>query len=522
MSTHTGDDQKPVLMRSCDPEIHFNFDNIVHRLFSKFWVDNAPSFLTGLGIFGTFLGLAAGIFLAHEKINMQDIQQIRLGLGDLLGGASLAFLTSLAGLATSLSYTIVRSRVYRSIASNLIAINAVFRANTVLYTAEHKRQESLDAISGQLADIVRYTRNAYLFQHNTYTKEMKPAIEKHVSIMDEQLAMVKSFSDQFINDLGDLLSEKMGEQLVPHLSDTVEVLRDIKGERRDTNIEILETMTMDFRKSLTGAAGIESQQLSERLGGWIHHSLERSPRLMTEAGPAQFAGRDAEHGTFHPVIHRRYHAYKVAECAGRYRCIDESHRHATKRPAPSARAAEFSTLNDTEKKVLESVSHVGELAESFDDLMVSSEMLEKSSGLTRELDGLHTKFNTSGQMITDSSQSLSQVSAAMLTLMTGTSDLIELLNTISENGTALQQKLGGLWSTYPGKFDQVDKNLQDVFRVLNEGIAGFTQKVQEYMIELDKHLGRALTELHGFVDELQGTLEDLTEIINDQAKKSES
>ena len=60
-----------------------------------------PGMLTGAGILFTFLGLTVGVF----GLDPTDAEQMTQGVKKLLGGMSMAFLTSIAGIGTSLWWT---------------------------------------------------------------------------------------------------------------------------------------------------------------------------------------------------------------------------------------------------------------------------------------------------------------------------------------------------------------------------------------------------------------------------------
>ena len=74
-----------------------NFDKFITTHTSR-GVISAPSVLTGLGIIGTFLGLSIGVGSASAGLASPDISIARNAMSQLLEGAQLAFLTSLAGL----------------------------------------------------------------------------------------------------------------------------------------------------------------------------------------------------------------------------------------------------------------------------------------------------------------------------------------------------------------------------------------------------------------------------------------
>jgi hypothetical protein len=65
-----------------------------------------PNHLTGAGILGTFLGLAAGVRLASFGLSSPDFNTVKESLELLLGGASLAFITSIFGIAFSLIFLV--------------------------------------------------------------------------------------------------------------------------------------------------------------------------------------------------------------------------------------------------------------------------------------------------------------------------------------------------------------------------------------------------------------------------------
>ena len=71
-----------------------------------------PNHLSGMGILGTFCGLSCGIYLARHGLAGGNMDEIQLGLSQLLSGASLAFWTSIAGISTSILVSrIERKRV---------------------------------------------------------------------------------------------------------------------------------------------------------------------------------------------------------------------------------------------------------------------------------------------------------------------------------------------------------------------------------------------------------------------------
>ncbi|WP_420905547.1 hypothetical protein [Candidatus Magnetaquiglobus chichijimensis] len=102
-------DSRQVIRTSADPSLYFNertlyFVNINTRLF-----DAIPGFLTGGGIFGTFVGLVAGIYLAQDGMAAGP-QEMKQAMKFLMGGVSTAFITSIFGIGLSILFSVIEKR----------------------------------------------------------------------------------------------------------------------------------------------------------------------------------------------------------------------------------------------------------------------------------------------------------------------------------------------------------------------------------------------------------------------------
>ena len=74
---------------------HLNDSTIIFPWISFGFYQSVPNLLTGLGILGTFIGLAVGVGAASAGLSSGAPSEITSSLQQLLDGASLAFLTSI-------------------------------------------------------------------------------------------------------------------------------------------------------------------------------------------------------------------------------------------------------------------------------------------------------------------------------------------------------------------------------------------------------------------------------------------
>ncbi len=127
-----------------------------------------PGLLTGFGILFTFLGLAAGVY----GLDPTDAAQLTVGVKTLLGGMSLAFLTSIAGLGTALWWT---WRARESAAS----FEAVYA-----FIAEVLHEKSFilmpEEMNYQLLDDLRQQSRALDSQEEVLTRALRRALADSV------------------------------------------------------------------------------------------------------------------------------------------------------------------------------------------------------------------------------------------------------------------------------------------------------------------------------------------------------
>ncbi len=96
-----------VVIRNVQTPAHYFRRDVLlgHKLNLRLY-NAIPNLLTGAGILGTFIGLVAGIYLASGNLASDDIALAKAAMQDLLHGASLAFITSIVGLFSSIIFSL--------------------------------------------------------------------------------------------------------------------------------------------------------------------------------------------------------------------------------------------------------------------------------------------------------------------------------------------------------------------------------------------------------------------------------
>lgn len=188
-----------------------------------------PGLLVGAGLLFTFLGLAAALSAAGGVV-AEGVSQIErnAALRDLLGAASVKFVTSLAGLFLSIAY-------------------ALFRKGQ-LKDAEIAFGDFLAALEDRLP-----FRSATALQADAN------------ALAERQYTEIQQISTDFFVNLGSTLERGFGAGLEQHLTPLASAIENLVNRMDNTNEDTLESMLDAFLTRMEGAVGKNSGNTAEIL-----------------------------------------------------------------------------------------------------------------------------------------------------------------------------------------------------------------------------------------------------------------
>jgi hypothetical protein len=102
------------LYNSLDASHFFNTYNLARGLTENRLLAAVPGFLTAIGVIGTFAGLQMGLG-SLELSKDAGVDVLRSGIGNMISGAAIAFLTSVWGVASSVLYNFIEKLLERDI-----------------------------------------------------------------------------------------------------------------------------------------------------------------------------------------------------------------------------------------------------------------------------------------------------------------------------------------------------------------------------------------------------------------------
>ena len=113
-------DGKQRLCNTLDAAHFFNSHTIARRLTDNRLLAAVPGFLTAIGVIGTFAGLQMGLSSLNANMaGTPQIDELTSGIFGMIGGASIAFMTSVWGVFTSVLFNFIEKVLERSIRSSI-------------------------------------------------------------------------------------------------------------------------------------------------------------------------------------------------------------------------------------------------------------------------------------------------------------------------------------------------------------------------------------------------------------------
>lgn len=227
-------------------EHFFNGHSLARGLTSSRLLAAAPTFLTALGVLGTFIGLTLG--LRELQVDAAEIDTIKHGVSHMINGAAVAFMTSVWGVLLSLVLNLVEKVVERQALFSITGLQLRIDRQYPHLPAERSLIQIADA-----------------------TDESKDALQHlHERIGDHLQKAVAGMSES----MQQALSQALNEVLAPAVQTLVR-----NASQQST--EMLEELISRFTEGLS-SAGAEQGRFMQQAAEELHNSATGiSERLET-------------------------------------------------------------------------------------------------------------------------------------------------------------------------------------------------------------------------------------------------
>lgn len=320
-----------VLLQS--PREFINEDFIYYGRINVPYYQSIPGALTGLGIFFTFMGLAAGVTLATQGLlpsqaNSVGIAPTNIGellnsIGNLLEGAGQAFYTSICGLFTSLFFAFCMHQRENKIQLTLEEVNRTIEATIPSVTPEllalinadkvasqenmirefkdgwdHLSDQFVEKLSGKLAENTSHQTEAL----TTAIKELKEVTEKNfknqATVINEEVAKAMEKFTEMLTESMVKMTESFDES-AQGVSQAVDGLEGVLKATNETMDKVTYTIELSLDQIMNRLQDIEARisqsslDLEENLAKMSEHAQTVSSTISAAGDKFQASTNEA-------------------------------------------------------------------------------------------------------------------------------------------------------------------------------------------------------------------------------------
>ena len=280
----------------------FNTHTLARGLTENRLLAAMPGVLTAIGVIGTFAGLQMGLS-ALQLNDVGHVDGIKDGIFAMIGGASIAFMTSVWGVLTSLIFNVVEKSLERGVKSEITQlqwqINGLYplvSAEQSLVNIEQKHQlnneymgsmhEFMGGMATEIGDQFEKAlhRTSINLQHSmseTFTKTLGSAMETMVSEalkgFESSMTQVQARNVEVMEAASQTqqgMMKTLGETQKQMLLDVSEAQQQVVTTIGDSQRKLLSQVSEDLQGTMQG--------LEEKFSQFVSH-LDQHTLAMTES-----------------------------------------------------------------------------------------------------------------------------------------------------------------------------------------------------------------------------------------------
>ncbi|OUS23575.1 hypothetical protein A9Q98_14675 [Thalassotalea sp. 42_200_T64] len=269
------------LFNTFDAEHFFNSSTLAKGVTDNRMIAAVPGFLTAIGVIGTFVGLQLGLSEVNISSNV-TIDEMKSGVSAVIGGAKVAFMTSIWGVFLSVLFNFLEKLLEQSIRIRIndlqIGIDEIFPRLSPesqlqdIADNSYESRESLQGLAEQIGikmqeSMLTATRGISEALEKTLTEIMAPAINKLVDETSEG-------NQKALEDLLTKFMEGFGEQ-----GKQQRVAMDSASEKVNESISDMTVTMQAFINKLEtsqNASGEREKDLIANISNQVAQMMEQS------------------------------------------------------------------------------------------------------------------------------------------------------------------------------------------------------------------------------------------------------
>jgi chromosome segregation ATPase len=466
--------------------------------------DAVPNLLVGVGLLFTFFFLALAISSATEALQPgSDSKQAMPALTDLLKATGAKFATSLAGLLSSIVWTIAARGWMTRLAAECEAMLGELKRFVRTDAAEFAMRVQLGHSKTQTG--ISKTHVDVASDHLATAKQQGDVLAELLEEAREQTGTFKRFETDLAVSLAKAINTALApkfEEMTKQLIGSIDGLSDKLGMM---NQDALRKMTEEFSAML--------QRMTESELGQLKDALQELSGKLKDAGGVFLGSAEGVGGKLEDA--GKGLADQVAGITGQLTSAAD-----TLSKTATTFDGSLVKLGETVDRAAES----GSRGVAFVDGAVDEarQALERLSALSVALQAAAADLQKLSGRVADAVDSVDELSAAQK----------EVVQAVKEAAPAALASVGGVVQTLSTAVAATESSMtrtKDAMTAtatsLNNTVAQITAGVTEYSKtiadlhgKMDEYLARAVGSLGKSIDSLDESVEELAEVVNGRPK----
>lgn len=256
------DNKRQIVYKTEEASVFFSEERLLaQHLNLRFW-NSVPTILVGLGILGTFIGMVSGL-MPFSEVDFTQTQtgNIQEAIKGLLSGVSIAFVTSVWGMLTSLVFNIIEKARIGNVGRRIAYLQRVLDEIFTLTTQEEISFRQEDELSQQTQALKSFSTDL--------ANEIKSAMAQG---RQEIITELQKAPDAFGN--------AMAERMAPSLNDLNDAVKELREQKEESSTEAIGKLIDVFQDSISGNTVRQMETLATTVDD-VSQSLKDLPSQMT-------------------------------------------------------------------------------------------------------------------------------------------------------------------------------------------------------------------------------------------------
>ena len=550
---------------------YFNLSSMARGIDIAFW-QNAGAFFTGLGIFGTFLGLTIGLY--GTNFASSDVDVLKEGIQSLLGGVGMAFLTSLVGVFAALVYNGIFKYYLDKLNKSTNEVTAFIEKMYPSRVSEYWLMELLQQNKKQSDTLSAFSTELVTAIGDATDDRINAVLEKFVDKLTPTLDSLRNSIDQMgkggAEVVGDRINNGIGSELQGFAKVLSEIQESLAKNMKDTQelaaetnkkfVELTEKLATDITNSSAGALRAQNEQMNDTFAK-ITELLTNMEKSTDEAGQ-RYKGAIEE-----VAVKQKNSMEETCEAIKNVLTEVNANIQIATEKMVSANEAANATLavtigeigtkakemsKDFDEKAIEQVKRMTAASDSMNnnmELLVNKiqNMLDKHNKVMSNLYNQHEEsVNATNGILRNTKEFAAEIGAAatpvkdaadslkerMTEAVKATNDFNSLVasktNNVLEASHISEANLQNLirsleetkvaWKAYENNFKDVSGELNNTFEILTSQTKDYNSLVSSGLADVlrqyDEHLKHILEGFQTEITDLQEGVDDLLDAMN--------